>query len=230
MTGAAALDAIAGGLVVSVQAAPDSPLARPEHIAAIAQAAAAGGAAGIRAEGAEDVRAVRAALDLPIIGLRKRDLFDSPVRITPSLDDAREQAAAGADLVAVDATLRARPGYADGAALVAAVARDLGAVVLADVDTLEAGIAARAAGAVAVASTLAGYTDAPAKRDGPDIELVARLAAALDCPVIAEGRYASADHVRAALEAGAHAVVAGTAISDPQALTRQIAAGARMRP
>ena len=65
---------------------------------------------------------------------------------------------AGADLIAVDATVRPRPGVADGAALVAEITAALGAVVLADVDSLEAGIAARKAGAAAVATTLSGYT------------------------------------------------------------------------
>ncbi|HEU4657524.1 MAG TPA: putative N-acetylmannosamine-6-phosphate 2-epimerase [Capillimicrobium sp.] len=223
------LDAIAGGLVVSVQAAPGTPLAAPEHMAAIARAAAEGGAVAIRAEGADDVRAIKAAVDLPVIGLRKRDLPTTPVRITPSVDDARELAAAGAELIAVDATRRPRPGAADGAELVAAIARELGPVVLADVDAVAAGVAARQAGAVAVATTLAGYTDEPSPADAPDLALVGRLAAAVDCPVIAEGRYGTPDEVHAAFAAGAHAVVVGTAITDPLALTRRFAAAAMVR-
>jgi N-acylglucosamine-6-phosphate 2-epimerase len=111
--------------------------------------------------------------------------------------------------------------------------------VLADVDSLEAGVAAREAGAAAVATTLAGYTEAAAAAAsppadgraaasaGPDLELVSALASALDCPVFAEGRIATPAQARAAFDAGAFAVVVGTAITDPVALTRGFAAATR---
>jgi N-acylglucosamine-6-phosphate 2-epimerase len=211
------LEALRGGLVVSVQAPEGSPLAGGSHMAAIALAAEAGGAAGIRTQ---DVAAVKEAIGLPVVGLRKRRREGSDVYITPTLDDARAVAAAGADVVAVDATLRPRQ---DGVGLAALVA-ELPVPVLADVDSVAAGLAAREAGAGAVATTLAGYTGGAALPDGPDLELVAALASELDCPVFAEGRIASPDQVRAAFEAGAFAVVVGTAITDPVALTRRFAA------
>lgn len=216
------LAAIRGGLVVSCQAPPGSPLARTDHIVALARAAESGGARGIRAEGAGDVAAVRAAVELPLIGLRKRAVAGSEVYITPELADARAVADAGADIVAVDATLRPRPGGVASERFVARLAEELAQPVLADVDSLEAGLAARAAGAAAVATTLSGYTGGPVP-DGPDLELVARLAAELDCPVLAEGRYATPEAVRDAFEAGAFAVVVGAAITDPVALTRRFA-------
>jgi N-acylglucosamine-6-phosphate 2-epimerase len=222
------LEALRGGLVVSVQAAAGTPLAAAEHIAALARAAALGGAAGIRAQ---DISAVKEAVQLPVVGLRKRGVEGTEVYITPTLEDARAVAAAGADIVAVDATLRPRPDGVDLASLVSEVP----VPVLADVDSLKAGLAARDAGAAAVATTLAGYTggaasDPPAgasPSDGPDLELVAALASELDCPVFAEGRIATPDHARAAFDAGAFAVVVGTAITDPVALTRGFAAAGR---
>lgn len=251
-----------GGLVVSVQAPPESPLGGPVVMAAIATAAVAGGAVAIRAEGAEDVKAIRAAVDVPVIGLRKRDL---PVRITPTLDDAHEITVAGAHVIAVDATLRPRPDGSATAAFIAEIVRDMEMPVLADVDTLEAGIAAAAAGATAIATTLSGYTEAsvpagvrsaawtvpppsggrstqavrapsatapvadpaPPLDAGPDLALVRALVERVDVPVLAEGRYATPAYVRAALDAGAHAVVVGTAISDPFTLTRRFAAATR---
>jgi N-acylglucosamine-6-phosphate 2-epimerase len=160
------------------------------------------------------------------------------VYITPSLEDARAVAAAGADIVAVDATLRPRP---DGVSLASLVA-ELRVPVLADVDCLEAGLAACEAGAAAVATTLAGYTHADnagagspatvsgdAASEGPDLELVEVLAAELDCPVFAEGRIATPAQARAAFDAGAFAVVVGTAITDPVALTRGFAVAGRRR-
>ena len=81
-------------------------------------------------------------------------------------------------------------------------------------------------GAAAVATTLSGYTGPGAPPAGPDLELVAALAARVDCPVVAEGRYASPEQVRAAFAAGAFAVVVGTAITNPVALTQRFAAAA----
>ncbi len=103
------LDRLRGKLVVSCQPVPDGPMDRPEIVAAFALAALAGGAAGLRIEGVANVVAVRAATDAPIIGIIKRDLDDSPVRITPYLEDVDALADAGADIIAVDATRRPRP-------------------------------------------------------------------------------------------------------------------------
>jgi N-acylglucosamine-6-phosphate 2-epimerase len=218
------------GLIVSCQAPAGSPLRSPVHMAAMAQAALAGGARAIRAEGAADVAAIVHAVDLPVIGLRKLTVPGTEVYITPTLASAREVAAAGAALLAVDATLRPRHDGAMPEAFVRRLAAELDVPVLADVDSLEAGLRARGAGAAAVATTLAGYTGGQPAPDGPDLELVARLAEALDCPVVAEGRYATPDQVRAAFAAGAFAVVVGTAITDPVALTRRFAAAAPVAP
>jgi N-acylglucosamine-6-phosphate 2-epimerase len=218
------LEALRGGLVVSTQAPEGSPLAATAHMVAMARAADAGGATGIRAEGTGDVRAIKDAVGLPLIGLLKRHVPGSEVYITPELSDARAVAEAGADIVAVDATLRPRPGGVSADRFLAELACELPQPVLADVDSLAAGRAARAAGAAAVATTLAGYTGGGEVPAEPDVELVAALAAELDCPVLAEGRYATPDQARAALDAGAFAVVVGTAITDPVALTRRFAA------
>jgi len=220
------LERIRGGLVVSCQAPAGSPLRDPLHMAAMARAAMAGGARGIRAEGAGDVAAIRASVALPLIGLRKLAVQGSAVYITPTLASAREMAAAGADVLAVDATLRPRPGGVPPEEFLAALGRELPLPVLADVDGLEAGRRARAAGAAAVATTLSGYTKDGERPTEPDVGLVAALAAELDCPVVAEGRYASPEAVAAAFAAGAHAVVVGTAITEPVALTRRFAAAA----
>jgi N-acylglucosamine-6-phosphate 2-epimerase len=139
-------------------------------------------------------------------------------------------AGAGADVVAVDATLRPRPGGTPTYDFLAALSAELEVPLLGDVDSLEAGAAARAAGADAVATTLSGYTGDGGTSQGPDLELVGRLADELDCPLLAEGRYSTPGDVAAAFDAGAFAVVVGTAISDPTVLTRRLAeASARSR-
>ena len=133
------LAAIRGGLVVSVQAPPGSPLRDPAHMAAMARAAEAGGARAVRAEGARDIAAIRDAIDLPMIGLRKRESPDTPVVITPSLDDAREVAAAGADVIALDATGRPRADGRGPGELMDQLMRELPLPLLADVDCYAAG-------------------------------------------------------------------------------------------
>ena len=229
-----ALKRMRGGLVVSVQAPPESPLAAPEHLAAIARAVEAGGAAGIRAEGLNALAAIEDAVELPVIGLVKRRVAGSEVYITPALEDALAVVEAGAEFVAIDATERSRADGTSGPAFVAALTAELPGRVVADVDRARAGRAAASAGAAAVATTLSGYVQpdgsaaAGTPRPGePDVALVAELAAEHGCPVLAEGRYASPAHVRAAFEAGAFAVVVGTAITDPTALTRRLAAATR---
>lgn len=210
-------------LIVSAQAAEGNPLRGPHFMAAMAQAAAQGGAKAIRAEGVADVAAIRAAVSLPIIGLIKLDLPPEAVRITTTFEDAAALVAAGADMVAIDATLRPRAGPAPKD-LIARIRRELGKPVLADVATLAEGEAAAAAGADAVASTLAGYTAETADMVGPAITLVQALAARLTVPVIAEGRYNTPTLVWQAIAAGAYAVVVGTAITNPREITRQFAA------
>jgi len=210
-----------GALVVSCQARPDNPLHGADMMAAMARAAAAGGAGGIRANGGADIAAIRRVVDLPLIGIVKRESPETDVIITPDLDAATEAVTAGADIVALDATLRPRPGTT-AAQLIAAV-RTLGPLVMADVAAVAEGEAAAAAGATYVATTLSGYTGGAVPED-PDIDLVAALAARLDVPIVAEGRYATPEHVRAAFAAGAHAVVIGTAITDPRAITRRFLA------
>ncbi len=218
------LEPLRDALIVSCQAPPGSPLRAPAHMAAMAQAAMAGGARGIRAEGPADIEAITRAVGLPVIGLRKLTLPSTDVYITPTFESAREVVAAGAVVLAVDATLRPRQDGASADAFIRRLNRELGVPVLADVDTLEAGLQARAAGAAAVATTLSGYTGPDPPPAGPDLELVAALAARLDCPVLAEGRYASPEQVRTAFAAGAFAVVVGTAITNPVALTQRFAA------
>jgi N-acylglucosamine-6-phosphate 2-epimerase len=194
-------------------------------MALMAQAAVAGGAAAIRANGVRDVSAIRRAVDVPILGINKigdpRGVF-----ITPDVGSAAAVVAAGATAVAVDGTLRPRPDGRTLAEHVAEIHGLLGVEVMADVDSVEAGIAAREAGVEIVATTLSGYTNG-AVPDGPDVELVGALVRALDCPVIAEGRYWTPGDVAAAFDAGAYAVVVGTAVTNPMAITQRLVAGTR---
>lgn len=225
----AAFPVPARALVVSCQARPDNPLHGAVFMAAMARAAEAGGAGGLRVNGPDDIRAVRRASTLPIIGILKRRTAPHPVEITPGFADAAAILAAGADVVALDATARPRDGE-PVADLIARIGHETGRPVMADVATLAEGVAAAAAGAAAVATTLSGYTGTvPAARDAPpDFALIEALAAAIRVPVVAEGRLWTPEHVAEALRRGAHCVVVGTAITNPRDITRRFVAGTRV--
>ena len=194
-------------------------------MAAMARAAAEGGAVGIRANGPTDIQAIRRVVSLPIIGILKVDIPGFAVRITPRLSDAIAVAQAGAHIIALDATDRPHPEVGNASTLIQAVKRQTGCPVMADVSTFEEGLAAARAGADLIGTTLSGYTPYSLQQVEPDIELVGRLSAALTLPVIAEGRIAAPQQARRFLEVGAYAVVVGTAIPRPQWITSQFVQG-----
>lgn len=211
-----------GKLIVSCQAPPGDPMRETGTLVRLAQSAAAGGAAAIRANEPEVVAAIAAAVDLPVIGLWKDG--DIGVYITPTVRHALAIAAAGAAVVAADATDRPRPDGSAFAELVTTV-HEAGALVMADVSTLAEGLAAAAQGADFVSTTLSGYVPGTPKQTGPDLDLVAALSAAIDVPVVAEGRINTPEEAAEALERGAHSIVVGTAITAPTALTTRFVAG-----
>ncbi len=212
-----------GVLAVSCQAGADNPLHGPGFMAAMALAAMQGGAGAIRAEGVADITAIRAAVALPLIGLSKRRRDGYEVYITPDFASAAALAAAGADVIALDAT----PGSRDGEppqVLIGRIHAELRLKVMADIATLDQAVAADSWGADYLATTLSGYTRETSGQTGPDLALVAAIAARCRAPVIAEGRYGTPESVGRAFAAGAHAVVVGTAISNPREITRNFAA------
>jgi putative N-acetylmannosamine-6-phosphate epimerase len=210
------LAALRGQLIVSCQPVTGGPLDRTDFVAALATAVAAEGAAGVRIEGIERVAAVCRIVRVPVIGIVKIDLPDTAVRITPRLSDIDALIDAGAPIVAFDATDRPRP--APVPTMIARI-HDGGALAMADVATLAEGLAAAAAGADIVASTLSGYTGRGQPPSAPDVELVRRLAAA-GLAVIAEGNVRAPAQAVDLLRAGAHAVVVGSAITRPEHVTR----------
>src|SRR4029453_14197499 len=106
----------------------------------MALAARQGGARAIRANSPADIEAIRAAIELPIIGLFKENIAGYPVYITPTLGHARAVARAGADIIAIDATQRPRPEAGSLADFIGAIQAETGCLVLADISTLEKGL------------------------------------------------------------------------------------------
>lgn len=219
--------ALAAGLIVSVQAPEGSPLRDPAVIAAMAEASLANGAVAVRLESPEHIGAVRrrcpAAL---IIGLWKRSFADSAVYITPGWQEIQAVWAAGADVVAIDATERPRPDGQRLEELVARAAAELGAPLMADIDSVANGLRAAELGCAWVGTTLFGYTEATARFKPPAWDLLGPLRAQLpsETLLICEGGLASAEQANRARIAGADAVVVGTAITG---VDLQVAAYAR---
>ncbi|WP_147919106.1 N-acetylmannosamine-6-phosphate 2-epimerase [Ruania zhangjianzhongii] len=212
------LEPLRGGLIVSCQAYPGEPMRHPETMAQVAAAVVAGGGVAVRAQGLEDISLVAGRVDVPVIGIWKDG--EAGVFITPTLRHCQAVLAAGADILALDGTLRERPDGLTLAETVRAIRAESDAPIMADCDSLDSALAAAEAGVEIVGTTLAGYTGARAKTDGPDLELLAELVQALpELAVVAEGRIHTPEQARAAAETGAFAVVVGTAITHPTTIT-----------
>ncbi|KKB80850.1 N-acetylmannosamine-6-phosphate 2-epimerase [Devosia soli] len=211
--------ALPKGLIVSCQARADNPLHGPMFMGAMALAARDGGARGIRANSPEDIRAVAAA-GLPVIGIHKVFSDEHPVYITPDFDAAAAIVEAGAAIVALDCTPRPRRGE-HPQILIRRILDELHAEVFADISTLDEGLAAADWGATYVATTLSGYTEyTEPKPDHPDLALLEALSTRLSVPVVGEGRFNTPDWIRRGFDAGAHAIVVGTMITNPREITR----------
>ena len=201
------------GLIVSCQAPVNSPLHDPYVISAMAQAAVNNWAVAVRIDTPSHIQAVREKVQVPIIGLWKQVITGSDVYITPQFHHAVAVSEAGADIIAIDATTRYRPGDEKLADIITLIHQQLNKPVMADVDTYEAAQLAVNAGADIVGTTLFGYTTATQNFSPPGWELLTQIGENLDTFVICEGGVSSPEMVRKALDLGANAVVVGGAIT-----------------
>ncbi len=209
--------AFRGKLLVSCQAPAGSALANSSVLARIAAAVVEAGAVGIRAEAPDNIAAIHQAVTVPIIGISKQVHSDGAILITPSLESARALVSAGASMIAVECTSRGqRFGALDR---VVAIQQELGVPVLADIATLAEAEAAEAAGADFILTTMRGYTPETEHIHDFDLEFLRELCRRAGAPVIAEGRIATPSQARQAIEAGAHALIIGSAITRPDLIT-----------
>jgi N-acylglucosamine-6-phosphate 2-epimerase len=214
---------VKNGLIVSCQFDADDPFNNPEYVSLFALSAQMGGAAGIRTEGKENIKATKSKVQLPLIGLIQSAYSDGSVLITSDFKEIDEIIEAGADIVALDATERIRPNGLTGFEFLKRVRVDHpGTLLLADVSTFEEGVQAAELGADLVSTTLSGYTPATLQkaREGVDFDLIERLAEALVVPVIAEGRILMPGEAAHAFDLGAYSVVVGAAITRPTVITQ----------
>jgi N-acylglucosamine-6-phosphate 2-epimerase len=211
---------VKGELIVSCQATPQEALFGSDIMAKMAISAIRGGAKGIRTNTPVDVKAIREAVDVPIIGLYKVVFPGTPVIITATIAHALAIAEAGADVIAIDATFRLHP-EDEVPELIRKIHEQTDCLVMADISSFEEAEAAMISGADVVSTTLSGYTDYTPKLDGPDLELVKEIASKLSVPVFAEGRYHYPDEVAKALEYGATGVIVGGAVTRPKEITER---------
>lgn len=207
---------IRGGLIVSVQAPFGSPLRDPYVTAAMAEACLANGAVGVRLESPEHISAVRQRCpNALIVGLWKRTFAHSEVYITPGWHEVNSVWAAGADVIALDATDRNRPDGDSLETLMQRIQQELAVPIMADVDSLKSGLKAAELGCAWVGTTLYGYSKLTNSFQPPAWELLPQLRAELSSQVtlICEGGISSSTDALKALKKGADAVVVGTAIT-----------------
>jgi len=187
---------------------------------AMARAAMVGGAAAIRANYPHDVRGIKQALPLPVIGIYKKRFENSPIYITPTLNEVQAIVEAGADIVAVELTDQPRPDGRTNAEFISQIRTAFPDLpLMADISTLAEGLAAADLQVDLISTTMSGYTNYSRKMEGPDLDLVEQLSRSVSVPVIAEGRISCPEDAQRAIHAGAHAVVVGTAITRPQTVT-----------
>lgn len=216
------LEQIKGGLIVSCQALSTEPLYDSYIMSKMAYAAFLGGAVGIRANTVVDILAIRERVDLPIIGIIKKDYPDSDVYITPTMSEVDALAEIECEIIAIDATNRARPGNISFTDFFKKVrAKYPNRLFMADTSCFDEGKLALELGFDLLGTTMSGYTPNTKGTSLPDFNLMSRYKNELGATVIAEGGIWSPDQLVEAFKNGAHAAVVGTAITRPMDITKR---------
>lgn len=213
------------GLIVSSQALDGNPMLDTEKLASMAEAATIGGASALRVNGADVVSNLSKRVNVPIIGINKVKDETGRTVITPNFELAKEVVDAGASIVALDATFYPSSIKEDLKTLIQRIHTELGAMVMADISTVEEAENAASVGADAVSTTLAGYIPGALHGDDelytPNFEIIKQIASKkLPLTLVAEGRFWKPEDVAKAYSLGADAVVIGKAITNPMATTR----------
>ncbi|MEH7009821.1 N-acetylmannosamine-6-phosphate 2-epimerase [Neobacillus niacini] len=216
------IEQLKNGLIVSCQAKLDDPIYVPGIIEAMADSAIWGGAAGLRLNTPEQIKAVRQRTNLPIIGLWKIHSENSPVFITPTMEAVRAVVEAGADIVAIDATDRINEEGKKAYEIIPLIKEEFpDTMILADIRNAAEASQALQIGADLVAPTLYRFNDHPKSIDSPDFEMLCEIVRVCESlgHVLMEGKINTPEEAIQSLYLGAHAVVVGSAITRPHLTT-----------
>ena len=220
------VESLKGKLIVSCQALPHEPLHSSFIMGRMALAAKEGGAYGIRANTKEDITEIQARVDLPVIGIVKRDYEDSKVYITPTMKEINELMEVKPDIIALDATHSLRPGGRTLDEFYREIRKSYPEqLLMADCSTVEEALHADQLGFDFIGTTLVGYTDQSRdlKIESNDFEIIRQIVAKVKHRVIAEGNINTPEKAKRVIELGAFSVVVGSIITRPQLITKSFA-------
>ena len=220
------VESLKGKLIVSCQALPHEPLHSSFIMGRMALAAKEGGAYGIRANTKEDIAEIQARVDLPVIGIVKRDYEDSKVYITPTMKEINELMEVKPDIIALDATHSLRPGGRTLDEFYREIRKSYPEqLLMADCSTVEEALHADQLGFDFIGTTLVGYTDQSRdlKIESNDFEIIRQIVAKVKHRVIAEGNINTPEKAKRVIELGAFSVVVGAIITRPQLITKSFA-------
>lgn len=198
------------GIIISIQPTPLSILDSIDRICDYARMAEDAGACAVKIEGLKRIEAVKKAISIPIIGISKiGEQIEGRFAITPTVE-------------LLDLIFEAGALYAATESLAVIEQSNHRARIIFEADAIETSKVAQSFGIMAVASTLFGYTAGTEDRfsPDPDLDAISELNAALSIPIIAEGRFARCEDIKAALELGAHSICIGTAITRPDIIIK----------
>ncbi len=217
------MENIKGKLIVSCQALPNEPLHSSYIMARMAAAALEGGAGGIRANTKEDIAEIKKTVDLPVIGIVKRDYEGSKVYITPTMKEFDELVEIKSDIIALDATINIRPNNKDIDQFYNDIRKKYpNQLLMADCSTVEEAIHADELGFDFIGTTLVGYTEQSKdlKIESDDFAIIKQILSKVKHKVIAEGNINTPQKARRVLELGCYSVVVGSVITRPQLITK----------
>ena len=218
------IEALKGELIVSCQALSNEPLHSTFIMGRMALAAKEGGAFGIRANTKEDIKEIQSQVDLPIIGIVKRDYEDSDIYITPTMKEIDELMEVKPEIIAMDATISKRPGNKTlDEFFKEAKEKYPDQLLMADCSTMQEMLYADKLGFDFIGTTLVGYTEESkgCQIEKNDFELIRELIKRVKHPVIGEGNINTPQKLKRVMEIGVYSVVIGSAITRPQLITKK---------
>ncbi|HCX3075021.1 TPA: N-acetylmannosamine-6-phosphate 2-epimerase [Staphylococcus aureus] len=211
------------GLIVSCQALPDEPLHSSFIMSKMALAAYEGGAVGIRANTKEDILAIKETVDLPVIGIVKRDYDHSDVFITATSKEVDELIESQCEVIALDATLQQRPKETLDELVSYIRTHAPNVEIMADIATVEEAKNAARLGFDYIGTTLHGYTSYAQGQllYQNDFQFLKDVLQSVDAKVIAEGNVITPDMYKRVMDLGVHCSVVGGAITRPKEITKR---------